>query len=463
MKKALAMGLGALLLVGSAAPAFAASQIDFSGFYRTVFANEWNKNDDMGSNSEFRDRLQLNFGFHPTDEISVFWTVRSPRGHTWGTNAASDNERAALTNVHYYGQIKQDWGTLLIGRLAADYSYYGLGSLGWNPGGVDGVVTEWGVFDLDGEFDGITYINRWDNGFQLVGQFLRLEAAGPVNDPAGYDAQTADLYILQPSYHWDEGGASLGLLYLRDKTGYVDTNYARGGLGLGPNEPALTAYFLNPAFAHSFGDFSLHFEGMFGWAKAEIGGDDVKPKGYGLYLDGNYNYGPGNVTLAGWWTSGSDGDGNDEDPKNLVDMGLNALGGNGFRPLVVAYGDFNPNNMWNPSGSSDNVNAIMLANELSGGPDNVGSANHWGIALAGSHAFTDDLALNYAAGYLALNKTAATANGKTIGTELDLGIAVNLLDNLEFRSTAGYLIVGNAFGDDAKDMYSWYNTLYFRF
>jgi hypothetical protein len=214
----------------------------------------------------------------------------------------------------------------------------------------------------------------------------------------------------------------------------------------------MKAFFLNPAVAHSFGDFSLHFEGMWGTAKDDaIDGDAGKNRGLGLYLDGDYNDGPGNVTLAAWWTSGSKVDGGDKG-NNLVDTGI-------FTPPIVAYGggDF----------MGDRGTAIEAANDISAANPADEANNHWGLALMGSHSFTEDLALKYALGHLRLNKVEPGFK-KTIGTEADLGLAINLLDNLEFRSTFGYLWVGDAFkdlgtGNKPKDMYSWYNTLYFSF
>jgi hypothetical protein len=449
MKKVLAMGLGALLVAGSAGPASAASQIDFSGYYRAMFANDWNNgiSDDEVSDSGFSNRLRLNFAFHPTDEISVFWRFHAPHNQRWGNSGD-------VRTVYSFGRIKQDWGTVTIGRLSDAHTYYGLDSLGWNWAGVDDTITDWGVFDPGGERDGISYSNRWDNGFQLVAQFLRLADVAKTNSERGSD----DLFILEPSYHWEDGGASLGLRYERDHAGAHAHNPG------GEDGPALKVFALNPALAQSFGDFSLHFEGLFAWGRVPVAGqDDMKASGYGLYLDGDYNYGPGNVTLAAWWASGT-GSGDDQ-ANNLVDMGL----GNGFIPFVVAGG-----------GNWSGTNAIALANERSAAiqdgarMDGGTSGNHWALALAGAHAFNDDLTLKYTVGYMALNKAASGAK-KDIGWEADLGLAVNLLDNLEFRSTFGYLFAGDALRtyDDPldhasashspQDAFSWYNTLYFRF
>jgi len=178
------------------------------------------------------------------------------------------------------------------------------------------------------------------------------------------------------------------------------------------------------------------------------------------------------VTLAGWWASGTkDGD---EDANDLVDFGA-------FAPFVVAYGNAY-NNGWNlgyydgtPTSKGDatknkQTNAVAMANELSGvnGGGESGMANHMALALMGAHAFTDDVTLQYGLGYLALNQ-AKEGRKKDIGYEADLGAKVQLMDNLSFTTSFGYLVAGKALevevngSKEKADAYSWYNTLTFNF
>jgi len=94
--------------------------------------------------------------------------------------------------------------------------------------------------------------------------------------------------------------------------------------------------------------------------------------------------------------------------------------------------------------------------------------------LNGNHSLTGDFRLTWALAYLALNKVREGAS-RSIGFETDLGFQFKLLDNLEWRSTFGYLFAGRAFdgyggspsprgaGYSAADACSWYNTLTFNF
>jgi len=138
------------------------------------------------------------------------------------------------------------------------------------------------------------------------------------------------------------------------------------------------------------------------------------------------------------------------------------------------------------------------------------ASNHWAIAIAGNHAFTDDISMNYGLGYLALvNPNYRVATGarvdqagnaagdqvfnykykeqdKDLGFEIDLGVTFQLLDNLTFHSTFGYMINGDAYKslkgykliadgtndgkgqikavwEDPKNTYIWANTLQFDF
>jgi hypothetical protein len=473
MKKALAMALGAMLVAGSAMPAAAKSQIDFSGHYRLFQMNHWNQNfgdkDNQLNDTYFINRLQMDFAFHATDEISVYWRLRAPAAQRWGTNQDTTN----IKSQFYYGQVKQDWGTVAIGRLNDARTMFGLASLGWVPGGPDVNATGFEPFDIDDPRDGIHYINKWDNGFQLAAGWLRLNAertrgTGTIANPNGRDEAT-DLFAVEPAFLWDGGGASLGLHYLRVHTS--KTAPSTGASTTAANSPAMKMFRINPAISHSFGDFSVHFEGLAGWGSQEQqNGNSRDSEGYAFYMDVDYNYGPGNVNLAGWWAAGPDTNGGGDKDKGMVDMG------EAFAPLVVAY---NGNtSTWGrddwANGRGNDTTAIGVANFISG--PIVGGAsqgNHWAIDLNGAHAFTDDLTLTYALAYLALNKTRDGAEGKGIGFEADLGLSIQLLDNLNFGTTFGYLFAGDAlkenrpgyagYGKDAEDAYTWLNTLTFAF
>ncbi len=597
MKRALAMALGAMMVAGSAAPASAASHIDFSGYYRTVFVSDTNNSfrsePRAFTDSYFMDRLQIDLTFSPTDEISVYWRMRGPGSYQrWGETTGGTNLRTKFI----YGEIKQDWGTVLVGRLSDDLDTAGLGALGYMPS-TQPIWTNVGPFDRGDIMDGIRWTNTWDNGWTLLAQYSKLgnNADNLWDDGFRHSDQDWDRYQALVNYVWDGGGASLHVLYDRDAQydgRFVDDD----GVGVfdGYDSSLFSPYagtfptkqerwFVNPAVMHSWGDFSFHFEGIAGWGTQDFTQTSVWGKkagsldmsGYGAYLDFDYNYGPGNVTLSGWWTQGTDlGEGYGNigggwyawDPsqwgksKSLADI----VGGN-FYPLLVAYGgvaagysrydvrggvDGSPYPTAIASANNGFVNYVAEGyltpgflntpvNMATGGvswgqwEDMVGldygdmsvmsskinlrslnndtNSNHWAIAFSGNHAFTDDISMHYAVGYLGLTQpnyrvvNSATYNSvgdvvrtfktqdKDLGWELDLGFSFQLLDNLKFHTAFGYMFAGDAYksqkgwtgyraagatsadnwgrqGDgmravweDADDSYIWYNTLQFDF
>jgi hypothetical protein len=441
MKKILALVLGAALIAGPAAPAPADSQIDFSGYYQAHFLNEWNK--DRGSSrnktndSYFLNRLNLDFVFHPTDQAAVYWRLRAPDSQRWG----ADGDPTAKT-YHLYGVVRGAWGALSIGLLADSFAYAGLYSFGWIPGGVNDHFTEWGVFDYSMAYNGIRYAKGWDNGLGFVAQFYRMHTVPDAND----EMQTNDWISLHPSYRWDGGGASLSVILQRDHVagnlGPTSTTHTGS-----QNNPSMKAVNIGPAFAYSWdGGLSVHFESKAGWGRHQglseydhsFPGDGNKNNGQGLYLDFDYNYGPGHVMLAGWWVAGTSED--SANGKSLFDMGPD------FLPLIVAYDTMAK---WSKSparGVINTANARSAASDWDGygAPGDRGKANnHRAVALNGAHNLTDDLNLTYTMAHLALNEV-REGRGKDIGFEADLGLAVKLLDNLEFRTTFGYLFAGPA-------------------
>jgi len=517
--------------------AFAASSVDFSGYYTAIYISEHNIgnfSDSQGfADNYFAQRLEINMVFRPTSRLSFNWRLRAPHLGRWGTT-----DSYVAQTIHGYGQIQNDWGTISIGRLTDRADDYGLANLGYFP-----VSADWGWAQV-APFDGwsfitaLEYSHDWDNGLGLLAQYAKLEGTS-----AGFDHGSSDIdhdrYVFEPRYKWDSGGLSLGLIYERNAN--PDGRDAWGNKMAGFLDKT-TSFFLNPALIQNFGRFGLHAEAKLGWGKNEIKDQvNIDTEGYGFYLDMDYNYGPGNVTLAGWWVSGTDMEEVSKPhgkSKSLVDMG------GGFYPLVIAY-NYNAAG-WNRLASAGvNTNAIALANEafghyvlpnratvISGGDSvdipgvinpglpnqtvnmvsnerwessNGDTSNHWALSFSGSQALSDDITFRYVASYLRLNKSnyrtldsylitapntfdtyGYKTQSKELGVEIDLGLSVQLLDNLLLTSTFGYMFTGDAYQSlkgykiespnsvtghkkaqavwkDSNNSYGWFNTLSFFF
>ncbi len=445
---------------------------------------------------------------------------------------------------------------------------FGLSTLGWAPS-LDPEATYIAPFEGSGDYDAVQYAREWDNGFGLKASYAKIGTAWETGAARGDGERTGehdyDRFQIEGAYKWEGGGLALNVMYERDATGDVNDaqiyDDAGAVIGIGSYEDRwekTTAWYLNPAIMHSWGAFSVHAEAKFGFGKHQFYNDrsfdglpgyehlkDADADGQGVYLDLDYNYGPGRVNLAGWWVSGNDID--DRDDNSVVDI----VDGN-FYPLVAAYGyvGYNTSPSWdervgetygivnvaNDGGYFTSRSTVVKTDAASVAWDGVnmnqdglepgdagysaalaaltdapafidrtrfsnGSANHWALMLSGQHALTEAVSLNYALAYLSLTNpnyrvmqgldlTGATVSGvryrtqdKELGWEADLGVSVQLLDNLAFTSTFGYLFAGDAYQslkgyeattaggvttfdaqwEDADDSYSWVNTLVFSF
>ncbi|MDR1109743.1 MAG: hypothetical protein LBP92_03350, partial [Deltaproteobacteria bacterium] len=254
-----------------------------------------------------------------------------------------------------------------------------------------------------------------------------------------------------------------------------------------------------PAVVQSWGPFSIHFEGVVAFGKYTMrewqpnanglyDEFEFKNNGLGLYLDGNYNYGAGDITLMGWYVDGTSENDLYDDVNGDVPRPTfhSAVGMGDFAPFLVAY-----NGVTLGTGTWSN----RLADSF-GNPEGLdaGNTNHWGIAILGNHAINDDIRINYGLGYFRLvsvpfNHRPDDWNGpngvydsgipnrsKTLGFEIDLGATFQILDNLSFETQFGYMFNGSAYrqswyeqdanndpiavyGPKPKDTFAWANVL----
>lgn len=458
MKRFTLMLAGLFLFVNSPMLS-AASQIDFSGYYRVQaysYSGWWqdqsHSNDGANDLSErmIRNRLRMNIVFRPTDGIELKWRVHGPHNARWGRADAD----YGLTTRYIYGIVKTDFGKISIGRISTDLDSAGLQTLGYVPYYSFGM--QGAIFDTDSEKSGIMFRKDWEK-WGVKAFYIKETAIGPGSDNYGSD-QDYDRFSIEPYYKWDKGGVSLALQYDRNmgrnqsanatatpprREAYFDTNYH---------------FTINPALTHTWAiddkkSLTLNLEGKYAWGERKNGPGTVDAQGNrdtkkrdvdgaGIYADLTYKYGGGNVALSGWWMDGTaDGSGR----HNLVTTG------EGFYPFTVFH---SPYAFPKPSGSKD----------LEGHDQN----NHWAAAIMGDHALTPEVSLSYALGSFSKVKTANNVS-KHMGTEIDFGLTIQLLDNLQFTTKAGYFITGDYYKeqynrrDYDKNVLSWGNELIFYF
>ncbi|MDR2405800.1 MAG: hypothetical protein LBE27_05460 [Deltaproteobacteria bacterium] len=531
MKKSLALVLGIILGIALAAPAFAASPIEFEGYVKVFHENLSNfqrrAENPLDRESFFWNRFEIAATFKPNDNVLVFWQFRGPDFQRWGAGGTELATRAV------YGEMSFDFGTVRGGHIVEGLpgTVGGLASLGYAPAwGTEGLLYVM-PFDYNSPVDALTFDNKWDltNGHKFglavyydkigtnfdnsnlipgaypvgITAFTDTEALDPAKD------QDYDVFGVEGTYEWDTGGFSLGVEYQRNNTDpAVEKDYAM---------------FVNPAFVQSFGPFAIHFEGKIGWGKRTynrdlvpenvanwiavdyLGGEPgswnygIENKGLGLYLDGVYTYDQGDLTIAGWYVTGSNMNEKRGSLNSLVDLG-------DFAPFLVAFngqtlgnGQFSDvlgagwmggtgNSVfegWTPDGSVDAIGY------------NVGQKNQWGIGILGNHTIIPDkISMNYGLGYFRLAKPSLVWVGddnggyyaapfvqsgdpspfryqsKDLGWEIDLGFTFFIFENVYLETQIGYMFNGDAFeywDDDAKawkdpkDTFAWANVLAFQF
>ncbi|MDR2141406.1 MAG: porin [Deltaproteobacteria bacterium] len=498
MKKLLALALGAMLWTVLACPAEAQENVKISGWYRVLHHNLVNFNraavgDYVQSDSFFENRLNVNFDFTPTEDILIHWTLRAPNYHRWGATTGqqgSTNAYQVWTRA-IYATIKQDWGSLSIGRLEQEFptSMNGLKTLGYSYGTTYVYANP---FDFKQVADGISYTYNMDNGFGVNVYYAKYATQDPDNSVAnGTNEKDVDFdrFGVEPTYKWDGGAASLNIEYARDMRDGNAAALNRPGYYANTKTDKDYAFFINPAIMQSWGDFSIRFEGKIGWGETTLRStidnkrDKVKREGLGLYLQATYKYGAGDINLMGWFADGSSLDERGFPYKrtqhDLVGMG-------DFAPFLVAYYENNLGNRVSrlPGGNNLYDNSIYGSPATRGrlGTRTVGTAtgtNHWGLGLLGNHNFSDAIRLNWGIGYFRLVEEDFLGQNKNLGVEVDLGIRIRLLQGVTFESQFGYMFNGDAWesngsGDgsranpyrdlrDAKDTYAWLNALQFAF
>jgi hypothetical protein len=442
-----------LALFFLSAPALeAASQVDFSGYVRLRgygLHGYWNKGGQDGANNLSEQyatsRFRVNMVFRPTDEVEVRWRFHGPHNARWG----SGSDGFGLRTMYIYGVIKTDYGKISLGRISTDLDSAGLQTLGYIP--TWGLGSQAFIFDTDSEDDGIMYHNTWGNGLGLKAFYIK-----EASDANGWGSdQDHDRFSIEPYYKWDNGGLSMAIEYGRN----MGKNQTADASAIPPRPVAYYSnnyqFSVNPAFMHqwSLGEkksLAFHLEGKFAWGERKNGPGSLKGTkkvdvdGAGLYADLNYKYGSGDVSLAGWWL---DGTADNNGKHDLVDVG------EGFYPFVVFY-----------QGHSPARNSQSLEGSYYSGIGN----NHWALALMGNHSLTKEVQLNYGVAHFEKSKT-RDGVAKDMGTEIDLGLTIQLLDNLKFSTKAGYFITGDYYKerydrrDYGKNIMAWGNELIISF
>ncbi|MDY6831092.1 MAG: hypothetical protein SWC96_04505 [Thermodesulfobacteriota bacterium] len=407
MKKITVLALAACMAFAVAVPAMAV-EVDFSGSYRVRgFMNSNISLDDRAEESEsyYDNRFRLQTVFKATDAVSV--TTRFDamvEDDVWGdTNNLKDDENEANINWdRVYMTIMSDVGMFMIGHQQA------------------GV---WGCdfFDDDYNDDRIKYVGKTGD-FYFGAIIQKTEETDSVDafDPDGESDADTDVYYLFGGIKQE--GLEAGLL----------GTYARSAVD---TDMTVTLQALEPYGKFTAGPVSVRGEIYYEFGEMDFDGStaDVDIDALSYALEGSFSLDMARLYL-GWVSVSGQESGDDMTMGNTTYGGL----GDDFNPLALLTDDL--------GGKMLNSKAD-LANIMSGGPFSSADV----VALCGVDLLyagadvtvNDKLSVAGIIGYAMANEDdilTGTAIDDVYGTEIDVTVKYQIMDNLEYRATLAYLM-----------------------
>jgi hypothetical protein len=471
LKKWFVVVLGVLLLVAFTVPVMAETRMEFRGSYRVRYFYDQNlamssESDQEWQSNYFDQRFRIEPEFIVSDNLSLTMRINGINGSRWGdANGAygpqatyaygGGNSDSSFDLERCYMTIITSFGGFQVGRVSGGTE--GLTDLGYVGGRFADATAfnETSPFDSEGPTHRIIYQLPIGN-FQIVALYEKVieqdwrntgnQAVFAVNP--GYDDDT-DGFALVPRYEWATGAALLTLVYGRS---HAQNEPNALTLGIPPMD--INMYSVDAAVIQAFGPFSLHFEGQYMWGTMDwdrwlVPNSNLFPdmdfQGWGVYLDGVYNFGPGEVGLLFFYSQGADPNATASD----VQAGM-LTSGVDHAPFLVAYdrGVFSNNTFgWTQA----------VAN----------NSNHWNLGLWCDYEITEDMMLHGALGYFQINE-APNGWADHFGWEIDLGFNWLLMDGLRYTTMVGYFFPGdyNEAGNGLNDYgnaWAWKNELMLSF
>ena len=466
-KKWFIVALGVLLLLAFTVPVMAETRVEFSGSYRVRYFYDQNlslasESDRESQSNYFDQRFRIEPKFIVSDALSLNLRINAINGSRWGDanggyggqatyayGGAPSNEGFDLERC--YMTIATNFGTFTVGRTTGGAA--GLAPLGYYGGRFADATgfNESDPFDSEGPTHRIIYALPVGN-FKITALYEKIVEQdwrntgnqATVATTPGWD-DDSDAFILIPQYEWSTGLANMTLYYARNHSNNEVNFWSSGTV---PRD--IDLYFVDVAAIQVFGPFSIHFEGQYRWGSMEWdrwivapGTQDNDFEGWGIYLDGIYNFGPGEVGLLFSYLQGPDTDWQNGDTLR----GQLAMGAD-HAPFLVAYD-----------------RGVSSANTGFSGVSNAN--NHWNLGLWCDYDITEAMMLHAALGYFQMNEV-PTGWGEHFGWELDLGFTWQLMDGLRYSTMAGYFFPGDYNeGGNANNEYgnawAWKNELQLSF
>jgi hypothetical protein len=427
MKRIMILAFAALLVCMFSVPVMA-MQHEFGGYWRTrAYTNQNFTGEDETDAMDWtgvdqRTRLYYTAVFH---ENLKFVNKFEFDGH-WGSNSGSRASKAA--GNHGFAQIGADGANIEIKNSYADFN---LGALNAKVG-VHYFELARGFLFAD-DAPGMTLSFGADN-FSIPVMWIRADEGETANN-----AKDVDYLIVAPSF--SAGAVSINpyLLYV-----YSDNAELYGGTS--PALPAvddLNMFYAGLDLNMSFDAASFWLTGIYNGGDADLAGSDnsVDFKGYLAALGGKFNFGMGDVHGQIFYATGDDEDGSADE----VDAFVSPHGSSYYWSEIMGYGMFD--DRVSKNSPADEISDILAANlgvTLKPMPKLALSLDVW-------HARKDDDIKISVDTSDDDDKFQSNLSESELGTEINLGISYQLIDNLKLDVVGAYLFAGEATTGGVED------------
>lgn len=424
MKKTLIIMCAALFVAATVLPALAVD-MSMSGFYRVRGIYQSNAEggsitpyDNSGSSNAWWDHmLQIDPVFKVSDNLKLVTRVSMFNNQMFGNGNTSGGVNAggginfksfgnAADNI-LFNQAYIDWNTSVgkvkVGRMS----------------GYDNHFLAWANTTLDA--DRVMYCSPTSGGFNFE---VYTEKQAEV-DALAVGASDRDLNRYGALLQYAKPGLFVGyaLDYYRDRTNSA------------PPSVGFTADYFTHTLCLKASGSMLFFEGEAQIQHGDVADyygatADVSRSGFGAY--GNLGVKTAGVTagVGVAYTSGDD-NGTDDDFEVGPGSGLD------FQPLYIIYGPLS--NVLNTT----LTNPAAWAGPSNGGNSATGSLAYWVYA---DYSVDPKLTLHAALGYAQADTTNSTVyEDDSIGTEVDLGLKYQIMNNLAYELHGAYMLTGDLY------------------
>ena len=421
MKKLGMLALAALLVVAFTVPA-SAIEVQFGGYWRTRFY--MNQNFTGEDETEARDfswvdtrtRLYMTTIFHE----NLKFVNRFEFDTVWGSRLGARS--GAGTGNRSYGEIGADGANI---EIKSSYADFDLGPINAKVG-VQGMRLARG-FLIDHDFAGAQVAFQGEN-FSIPFIWLKANEGGMGRDANDFDV---DAYAIAPSFK--AGGVKINpyFMYIYSKNVQDFADPTKDGFYRRPTDPPLNAYEgLDIFYAGADLDFNIDpvsfwLTGIYQFGEADPvgGGPSVDFDAWLAAAGFSVGFGFGDIHGQAFYATGDDGSDATKIEQFFVPGWLPSY----YWSEIMGYGMFD----WQVSRNapSDQIGNILAAN--------------LGVTIKPM----PKLSVSFDAWYaqLAEKITLPTGNEENyLGTELNLKITYQLVQNLNLDIVGAYLFAGEA-------------------